>query len=60
MRIKTLHMKYEEDFEAFDDRVNKYLQQLTDAQHYEVVSVTPAVTNSVEGVDYFITIVYKK
>lgn len=53
-------MKYEEDFEAFDDRVNKYLQQLTDAQHYEIVSVTPAVTNSVEGVDYFITIVYNK
>ncbi|ATH60741.1 MULTISPECIES: hypothetical protein [Staphylococcus] len=60
MMIKTLHMQYEESFEAFDDRVNVFLQEINDKQHWELVSVTPSVTNTVEGVDYFITIVFKK
>jgi len=53
-------MQYEESFEAFDDRVNVFLQEINDKQHWELVSVTPSVTNTVEGVDYFITIVFKK
>ncbi|SCU09559.1 Uncharacterised protein [Staphylococcus xylosus] len=60
MKIKTLHMKYEENFEEFDERVNEFLQHVDEKQHWELVSVTPSVTNSIEGVDYFITIVYKK
>lgn len=60
MMIKTLYMQYEESFEAFDDRVNVFLQEINDKQHWELVSVTPSVTNTVEGVDYFITIVFKK
>lgn len=56
MMIKTLHMQYEEGFEAFD----KFLQEVNDKQHWELVSVTPSVTNSLEGVDYFITVVFKK
>ncbi|WP_259339468.1 hypothetical protein, partial [Staphylococcus xylosus] len=60
MKIKTLHMKYEENFEEFDERVNEFLQHVDEKQHWELVSVTPSVTNSIEGVDYFITVVYKK
>lgn len=60
MKIKTLHMQYEESFEEFDERVNEFLQYVDEKQHWELVSVTPSVTNSIEGVDYFITIVYKK
>lgn len=60
MKIKTLHMQYEENFEVFDERVNEFLQYVDEKQHWELVSVTPSVTNSIEGVDYFITIVYKK
>ena len=59
MFIKTLHMEYEESFEEFDARVNQFLHEVDDKQHWELVSVTPSVTNTVEGVDYFITIVYK-
>ncbi|MEB6320255.1 hypothetical protein MXM74_04855 [Staphylococcus xylosus] len=53
-------MQYEENFEEFDERVNEFLQHVDEKQHWELVSVTPSVTNSIEGVDYFITIVYKK
>ncbi|HLR18598.1 MAG TPA: hypothetical protein VK115_01615 [Staphylococcus sp.] len=60
MMIKTLHMQYEESFEAFDNRVNEFLQEVNDKQHWELVSVTPSITNSLEGVDYFITVVFKK
>ncbi|MEP9851362.1 hypothetical protein ABDK10_01565 [Staphylococcus aureus] len=56
MMIKTLHMQYEESFEAFDNRVNEFLQEVNDKQHWELVSVTPSITNSLEGVDYFITV----
>ncbi|RIL82290.1 hypothetical protein BUY33_12580 [Staphylococcus cohnii] len=60
MFIKTLHMEYEESLEEFDGRVNQSVHEVDDKQHWELVSVTPSVTNTVEGVDYFITIVYKK
>ena len=60
MKIKTLHMQYEEGFEAFDERVNEFLQEVSEKQHWDLVSVTPSVTNSLEGVDYFITVVFKK
>ena len=56
MFIKTLHMEYE-SLEEFDGRVNQFLHEVDD-KHWEL-SVTPSVTNTVEGVDYFITIVYK-
>lgn len=49
-------MQYEESFEAFDNRVNEFLQEVNDKQHWELVSVTPSITNSLEGVDYFITV----
>ncbi len=29
MMIKTLHMQYEEGFEAFDERVNEFLQEVS-------------------------------
>ncbi|PHK48632.1 hypothetical protein [Staphylococcus edaphicus] len=60
MEIKTLHMQYEESFSDFDQRVNEFLQYVNDKQHWELVSITPSVTNSVEGVDYIITVVFKK
>ncbi|WP_251519254.1 MULTISPECIES: hypothetical protein [Staphylococcus] len=60
MKIKTFHMQYEENFEEFDQRVNQFLDEILKQHHYSVVSVTPTVTNSVEGVDYFITVVYKQ
>ena len=53
-------MEYEESFEEFDTRVNQFLHEVDDKQHWELVSVTPSVTNTVEGVDYFITNVYKQ
>lgn len=60
MMIKTLHMEYDESFRAFDERVNEFLQYVDEKQHWELVSVTPLVTNSVEGIDYMVTVVFKK
>lgn len=60
MMIKTLHMEYDESFRAFDARVNEFLQYVDEKQHWELVSVTPLVTNSVEGIDYMVTVVFKK
>ncbi|MFQ3782472.1 hypothetical protein AABD34_11315 [Staphylococcus saprophyticus] len=59
MEIKTLHMEYEESFSDFDKRVNEFLQYVNDKQHWELVSVTPSVTNSIEGIDYIITVIFK-
>ncbi|GEQ04610.1 hypothetical protein OXR01_06435 [Staphylococcus gallinarum] len=59
MKIKTLYNQYEESFEAFDERVNQYIERILTSDTAEIISVTPLVTNSVEGVDYFITIVFK-
>ncbi len=39
--------------------LTRFLQYVDEKQHWELVSVTPSVTNSIESVDYFITIVYK-
>ncbi|WP_436860243.1 hypothetical protein [Staphylococcus caeli] len=60
MMIKTLHMEYDESFCEFDARVNEFLQYVDEKQHWELVSVTPLVTNSVEGIDYMVTVVFKK
>ncbi|MCG7339493.1 hypothetical protein MHZ36_09325 [Staphylococcus sp. ACRSN] len=59
MKIKTLYNRYEESFEVFDDRVNQFMQEILAKETGEIISVTPLVTNSVEGIDYFINIVYK-
>jgi hypothetical protein len=59
LKIKTLYNQYEESFEAFDERVNQYIERILTSDTAEIISVTPLVTNSVEGVDYFITIVFK-
>ena len=59
LKIKTLYNQYEESFEAFDERVNQYIERILTSDTIEIISVTPLVTNSVEGVDYFITIVFK-
>ncbi|MCD8918072.1 hypothetical protein BUZ06_10050 [Staphylococcus gallinarum] len=59
MKIKTLYNQYEESFEAFDERVNQYIERILTSDTAEIISVTPLVTNSVEGVDYFITVVFK-
>ena len=58
LKIKTLYNQYEESFEAFDERVNQYIERILTSDTAEIISVTPLVTNSVEGVDYFITIVF--
>ncbi|WP_422058093.1 hypothetical protein [Staphylococcus gallinarum] len=59
LKIKTLYNQYEESFEAFDERVNQYIERILTSDTAEIISVTPLVTNSVEGVDYFITVVFK-
>ncbi|RIP35850.1 hypothetical protein BUZ14_04135 [Staphylococcus gallinarum] len=59
MKIKTLYNQYEESFEEFDERINQFIETILTSDTAEIVSITPLVTNSVEGVDYFITIVFK-